>query len=169
MVTKHPETQAIIGNAIFKFYCIVAWAVSWQISAAQIPETSIPPVWGSFDLFRYLWELVPRTYPKRNAILHMGTRDEVMVRLSSLNKMKVKHCDCRFQLSTWCYLGWLGKRVRLACGYIRGGGRGGTPFLVVTWCGKTLVLTAFLEPWYNTMTKVAHRSKRLRWLTVPES
>lgn len=44
MVTKHPEIQAIIENAIFKSYCIVAQAASWLITAAQVPEVSVPPV-----------------------------------------------------------------------------------------------------------------------------
>lgn len=40
MVTKHPETQAIIEDAIFKFSCIVSWAVSRLTSVLLVLEDS---------------------------------------------------------------------------------------------------------------------------------
>lgn len=41
MVTKHPETQAIIEDAIFKFSRIVSWAISWLISVPRVLEVSV--------------------------------------------------------------------------------------------------------------------------------
>lgn len=40
MVTKHPETQAIIEDAIFKSSCIVSWAISRLTSVAWVLEAS---------------------------------------------------------------------------------------------------------------------------------
>lgn len=40
MVTKHPETQMITEDAIFKFSCIVSWAISWLKSGPQVLEAS---------------------------------------------------------------------------------------------------------------------------------
>ena len=40
MVTKHPETQAIREDAIFKFSCRVSWAISWLTSASRVLEVS---------------------------------------------------------------------------------------------------------------------------------
>lgn len=40
MITKHPETQTIIEDAIFKFCSIVSWAISQLTSGPQVLEAS---------------------------------------------------------------------------------------------------------------------------------
>lgn len=61
MVTKHPETQAIIGDAIFKFSCIVSWEISWLTSGPQIPEASSLT---SVSTLLVAHKLPPATHPQ---------------------------------------------------------------------------------------------------------
>ena len=71
MVTKHPETQAIREDAIFKFSGRVSWAISWLTSVSGVLE--VPALSSvSFDFLQVPWLLLPRTYLRTGCLVGKG-------------------------------------------------------------------------------------------------